>query len=1088
MTSTEKFQKIPDYFDNEEECKKSLRNRPQTNPRYREFTQTHFTAGDAQQFEKYRNATNGKICSPSIDVQSNLFQNVHTNVEWEGYSNLPATSVQHTFSYIFNKFKKGIFVKIQDNKLKVFLPFSKSNFTNEWGERIQFDPKYGSMEKFIKSLAGKTKFTTGTVNRFKQSWNCNNCILRYEYPLLEGDSGTMNIRDMLKELCDNRIVPDIEFFVNRRDFPILKKDRTEPYNHIFDSDSLPLISHAYDKYSPIFGGATTDKFADIPMPTWFDWQQVNQSKYFPKSCKSLIVTHIPWNEKTPTAVFRGGSTGCGVTQATNPRLKVSYLSISTIAEEGYPLIDAGITNWNIRPRKLQGLKYLQTIDINKQPPLVQRLTPQQQAGYKYIINIDGHVTAYRLSNELSFGSVILLVQSNYYIWYMKMLKPYQHYIPIKRDLSDLVEKIRWCRDNDGKCQQIAINALNFYKKYICKNGIFDYLQKLLINTKTHTGIYMYNYKTPLEFQLERERIENRIIRYPSTSKTLKDICIVPPQKRSYSLLKGLEWIFNMIKYNDPENVLSHLNVTNKIFESSHCEIFNGTIAEYPIIIKQTKNNSDIVYCNDKENIHETFIGVNCINNVLQHIPNFVYILGSYETENNVNVVVEQIKGITLFEYLKCNDFDMDEYLFILLQISLSLQVAQNICGFVHWDTMPWNIIIHRISTPTTFDYIISHNNIVRVTTNVIPVIIDYGKSHVIYNDIHYGMINMYKMSTVQDILSILFSSVYEIINSRNINNNDMTKLFKLMNFISLTTFYPKTFYTVKDILNFIRNAKKFSVITTSDKHELEDITPIQLVDFILTLSQFPVQKKSEIKYTMDIGNSRQIFDFVLSKNISDRLKSYSNVFIRLKKCKIPQPDNLFFLYYVSQLFDSRLRSLYCIMEEFLNQNNIDKKYYKDLFDSCMSYISHVYTSKIKSIRDQQVSFYIDVDSYKKLHTAKYNSETFLLPDEILTQLNDIKSPEQDLSEYKTIIDLVISSSGRFKLSEKDKVYYVDMFRDIININTVNMKTNIANVKTLVQTSRDVFSTNLRDIGNINYTCIILYHQLCNKILSQTKNK
>ena len=1086
MTTTEKFQKIPDYFDNEEDCKNSSRNRPQTNTRYRGFTQTHFTAGDAQQFEKYRDATNGKFCLSSIDLQSNLFHDIPMEVDWDGYSDLPATSVRNTFNYIFNKFKKGIFVKIKDNKLRVFLPFSKANFTNEWGNRIHFDPRYSSMETFLKSIANKTKFPLGNVNRFTQSWSCNNCILRYEYPLLEGDSGTMNIRDMLNELCENREIPDIEFFVNRRDFPILKKDRTEPYNHIFDSESFPLLSHEYDKYSPILGGATTDKFADIPIPTWCDWQQVNSHKHFPKTCKDTRVTSIEWSEKIPTAVFRGGSTGYGVTQKTNMRLKVAYLSTITPTEEGYPLVDAGITNWNIRTRKIQGQKYLQTIDINKQPPLVQRLTSQQQANYKYIINIDGHVTAFRLSNELSFGSIILLVQSDYYIWYMKMLKPYEHYVPVKRDLSDLFEKIRWCRNNDDKCQQISINALNFYKKYICRKGIFDYLQNLLITTKKHTGIYMYNYKTPLDFQIEKEREENRIIRYPSTSKTLKDIHSIPPQKRSYSLLRGIEWIFNMIKYNDPDNVSTHLNINNKIFESSHCEIFTGDIAKYPIIIKQAKNNSDKE--DDKENIHETFIGVNCINNVLQHIPNFVYILGSYESNNNVNVVMEQINGVTFLDYLKSSDFDMDEYLFILLQLSLSLQVAQNICGFVHWDTMPWNIIIQRIPEPVTFDYLISHNNIVRVTTKVIPVIIDYGKSHVIHNEYHYGMINMYKMSTVQDILSILFSSVYEvIINGPRLNNINMTKLFKLINFISGTTFYPKSFNTVKDILNFIYNAKKFSVITTSDKYELENITPMDLVDFIMSLSQFPVHKTSDIKHTMDIGNSRQVFDFILSKNTPDRLKSYANVFIRLKKCKIPQPDNLFFIYYVSQVFESQLTSLYYIMEEFLHQNNIDKNYYKDLFDNCMSYISYVYTSKIKNIQDHQISFSVDIDSYKKLHKAKYTTETFLLPHEILNQINHNKATEQDLSAYKTIIDLVMASSGRFKLNQNDKEYYTDMFKEVININTVNMKTNIANVKTLLQTADNVFSKNLQYLSNIDSACIS-YQQLYNKILYQTKNK
>ena len=81
----------------------------------------------------------------------------------------------------------------------------------------------------------------------------------------------------------------------------------------------------------------------------------------------------------------------------------------------------------------------------------------------------------------------------------------------------------------------------------------------------------------------------------------------------------------------------------------------------------------------------------------------------------------------------------------------------------------------------------------------------------------------------------------------------------------------------------------------------------------------------------------------------------------------------------------------------------------------------------------------------------------------------------------------MASSGRFKLNQNDKEYYTDMFKEVININTVNMKTNIANVKTLLQTADNVFSKNLQYLSNIDSACIS-YQQLYNKILYQTKNK
>ena len=46
MTTTMAFQKKPNYYNSIEECLKGSHEREQTNPRYKNFNQTHFTAGD----------------------------------------------------------------------------------------------------------------------------------------------------------------------------------------------------------------------------------------------------------------------------------------------------------------------------------------------------------------------------------------------------------------------------------------------------------------------------------------------------------------------------------------------------------------------------------------------------------------------------------------------------------------------------------------------------------------------------------------------------------------------------------------------------------------------------------------------------------------------------------------------------------------------------------------------------------------------------------------------------------------------------------------------------------------------------------
>ena len=179
------------------------------------------------------------------------------------------------------------------------------------------------------------------------------------------------------------------------------------------------------------------------------------------------------------AVFRGSNTGCGNNQNSNTRLKLARLGTQ------YPqLLDVGITNWSMRIRKNKDSEYLQIPNIGDLN-LVDKLTPEQQSDYKYLINVDGHVSAFRLSLELSMGCCILMVESaeKWKMWFSDMLEPYIHYVPVKADLSDLMDQLNWCKKNDNKCKRIAQNSLNFYNKYLTKKGVLDNLQCTLFKLK-----------------------------------------------------------------------------------------------------------------------------------------------------------------------------------------------------------------------------------------------------------------------------------------------------------------------------------------------------------------------------------------------------------------------------------------------------------------------------------------------------------------------------------------------------------------------------------------------------------------------------
>ena len=73
-------------------------------------------------------------------------------------------------------------------------------------------------------------------------------------------------------LCTTRAVPDVEFFINKRDFPQLKRNVSEPYDFIYDQDNVPLDREKYTSYAPIASFFVGNDFADVPFVTTDDWE------------------------------------------------------------------------------------------------------------------------------------------------------------------------------------------------------------------------------------------------------------------------------------------------------------------------------------------------------------------------------------------------------------------------------------------------------------------------------------------------------------------------------------------------------------------------------------------------------------------------------------------------------------------------------------------------------------------------------------------------------------------------------------------------------------------------------------------------
>jgi hypothetical protein len=61
------------------------------------------------------------------------------------------------------------------------------------------------------------------------------------------------------------------------------------------------------------------------------------------------------------------------------------------------------------------------------------------------------------------------------------------------------------------------------------------------------------------------------------------------------------------------------------------------------------------------------------------------------------------------------------------------------------------------------------------------------------------LVKMYKFSTSHDIISLILTSIYQIIVEQNILKDDFTTLLYISNFLSGTKYYNKHFNNAKDV-------------------------------------------------------------------------------------------------------------------------------------------------------------------------------------------------------------------------------------------------------------------------------------------------
>jgi Glycosyl transferase family 90 len=267
-----------------------------------------------------------------------------------------------------------------------------------------------------------------------------------------------------------------------------------------DNNSLHP-THIPNFSNNVEGGVTTNTILTTPIPIFTlsaplhcnytfpvpTYETIIHTNVFEKQRKrriisvSLVDRYINyhwWHQRNGRAVWRGSPTG-SINMEENVRWKLCLMSL-----QRPDLIDAKFVGTTQRWPQL----------INNTNLMGQRIDVRDMQHYRAIIDVDGNSWSGRFGMLLCLSTVVLKIQPSHVDYFYPELQPWLHYIPVKADLSDLIEQIEFSTStrNAKIVQRVIYNANQWCRNHMAMQhlindmkNIFDiYASKILLPAVT----------------------------------------------------------------------------------------------------------------------------------------------------------------------------------------------------------------------------------------------------------------------------------------------------------------------------------------------------------------------------------------------------------------------------------------------------------------------------------------------------------------------------------------------------------------------------------------------------------------------------
>lgn len=180
-----------------------------------------------------------------------------------------------------------------------------------------------------------------------------------------------------------------------------------------------------------------------------------------------------WNEKEEKVFWRGSTSGVYDNYLESPRSKL----VTRFLNYQNNFFDIG---FNFFTRSIEKPSDAALKDfLDKNSGFKNTCDSYEQSNYKYLIAASGNT--YPSSFKWQFGSKSIIInnESEWEEWFYPVLRPWENYVPVKWDFSDLEEIINILQADDQLSRQISINALDVYKNYLHIEAVYEYVAEIL---------------------------------------------------------------------------------------------------------------------------------------------------------------------------------------------------------------------------------------------------------------------------------------------------------------------------------------------------------------------------------------------------------------------------------------------------------------------------------------------------------------------------------------------------------------------------------------------------------------------------------